>query len=172
MSCEYAPAEDTFLLCRYIDTISGDSALEVGSGSGFVTKLLERRFGYVACTDIDHRILREQTHPAQNRICCHAADAIRYKFDVIVSNPPYLDTEDVRFGDTDGGPGGVSVPISFLHSMAPRLKPDGHIAMVISSLSRLDILAEQARRLGMLHEIAMRQRLFFEELYVVRMAYR
>ena len=169
MSPEYTPAEDTFLLCDYIDTISGYSALEVGSGSGFVTKLLESRFDFVVCTDIAHDVLCNQTHMAQNRICCNAADAIHYKFDVIVSNPPYLDTDTIQFPDTDGGPGGIQVPMMFLRSAAPLLHKDGHMAMVLSSLSRYDIIMRQARTMGFQSDIVLKRRLFFEELYIVKM---
>ncbi|MXX20453.1 MAG: methyltransferase [Cenarchaeum sp. SB0661_bin_35] len=168
MSSEYTPAEDTFLLCDYIDTISGESALEIGSGSGFVTRLLESRFDFVACTDIDHTVLRNQTHATENRICCNAADAIHYKFDVIVSNPPYLDTKTIRFLDTDGGCGGVQVPIIFLRSAVPLLHMNGHIAMVMSSLSRYDLFTQEASGMGLCSEIVMRRHLFFEDIYIVR----
>lgn len=172
MSVEYTPAEDTFLLCDYIDTIYGESALEIGSGSGFVTKLLESRFDFVVCTDIDYTTLYNQTYAAQNRICCNAADAIHHKFDVIVSNPPYLDTKTVQFLDTDGGPGGIEVPVRFLHSATPLLHRDGHIAMVMSSLSRYDLLVQEASAVGLHSEIAIKRRLFFEEIYIVKMYYR
>lgn len=169
MSSEYTPAEDTFLLCDYIDTISGESALEIGSGSGFVTRLLESRFDFVVCTDVDCAVLCDQTYAAQNRICCNAADAIHYKFDVIVSNPPYLDTKTIRFLDTDGGPGGIQVPITFLHSAAPLLRRGGHIAMVMSSLSKYDLFIQEAFDMGLDSEIIMKKNLFFEEIYIVKM---
>lgn len=168
---EYPPSEDTFLLCDYIEGLSGGSALEIGSGSGYVTGLLERRFGFVACTDISHRVLANQTYPAQNRICCNAADAVRGQFDVIVSNPPYLDSNPVLFRETDGGRGGIEVPGMFMRSAAPLLRRGGQLAMVVSSLSRYDMLIALAESLGMSAQIAMRKKLFFEELYVMRAAY-
>lgn len=168
---EYLPAEDTFLLCDYIETISGVSALDIGSGSGYVTRALEGRFEFVVCTEINHTILSNQTYPSTNRICCHAADALCARFDVIVSNPPYLATDDIRFQDTDGGMGGVQIPGLILRSAAPLLKRGGHIAMITSSLSRYDTLIEMAKSAGLSAEIVMRKKLFFEELYVMRAAY-
>ena len=169
---EYEPAEDTFLLCDYVGGLSGTSALDVGSGSGYVTRLLEQRFDLVVGTEIDFCVLKNQTYPAQNRICCHAADAICHEFDVIVSNPPYLDTPDISFLDTDGGPDGVQVPHQFLRSAAPLLAPGGEMGMVVSSLSRHDMLAEWAASMGLRAEIAARRRLFYEELYVMRFTHR
>lgn len=168
---EYSPAEDTFLLCDYIDTISGDSALDIGSGSGYVTCALQNRFGFVACTEINYDILLNQTYPAANRICCRAADALCGQFDVIVSNPPYLATDTVRFQDTDGGVDGVQIPGLILRSAAPLLRRGGHIAMITSSLSRYDTLMAMANSIGLRADIAMRKKLFFEELYVMRAVY-
>lgn len=169
---EYPPSEDTFLLCDYVRGISGGSALEIGAGSGYVSRVLEENFGLVVCTEISRRVLADQTYPAGNRVCCNAADALRGRFDLIVSNPPYLDTPGISFRATDGGRDGVEVSCMFLRSAAPLLGRDGQIAMVASSLSRHDVLADLASSLGLNITVAMRKKLFFEELYVLRMAYR
>ncbi len=168
---EYTPSEDTYLLCDYIEELSGESALEIGGGSGYVSKVLERNFKRVVCTEISFHILCNQTYPVTNPVCCNAADAIHGQFDAILSNPPYLDTEVIRFPDTDGGPGGIAIPGMFMCSAAPLLKPGGQLAMITSSLSRYDQLLNLARSLGLHAEIAMKKKLFFEELYVLR-AYR
>lgn len=169
---EYEPAEDTFLLCDYVEGLSGSRALDIGSGSGYVTRLLERNFDMVVGTDIDLCVLENQTYPAENIVCCNAADALNCMFDTIVSNPPYLDTTQIRFLDTDGGPGGVYIPTKILHSAAPLLAPGGNMGIVMSSLSRHDVLAAQAAALGLRTEIVARRRLFYEELYVLRLTYR
>ena len=169
---EYAPAEDTYLLCDYARGLSGEAALDVGSGSGYVTRLLEQNFGFVVGTDINHHVLCHQTYPAQNRVCCNAADALCCKFDVIVSNPPYLDTDTIRFLDTDGGPGGMAVPAAIVRSAAPLLAPGGEMGMVVSSLSRYDDLVWLADSMGLKAEIALRRRLFYEDLYVLRLVHR
>ena len=168
---EYPPSEDTFLLCDYIEGLYGEAALEVGSGSGYITRILERRFGLVACTDISHCILANQTYRAENRICCNAADALRGQFDLIVSNPPYLDADPIRFQDTDGGSEGMQVSCMFVRSAAPLLRRGGQMAVVSSSLSRHDRLMETAESMGMRARIAMRKKLFFEDLFVVRIDY-
>ena len=164
---EYIPSEDTYLLCDYIQRLVGESALEIGSGSGYVSKELEKYFKLVVCTEISLHILQHQTYPATNRVCCNAADAIHGKFDVIVSNPPYLSTDTIQFPDTDGGPGGVVMPSIFMRSAAPLLKPGGHMAMIVSSLTEYGKLINLAESLGLHANIAARKKLFFEELYVL-----
>lgn len=169
---EYEPAEDTFLLCDYIEGLSGRTALDIGTGSGYVTRLLEQNFDVVACTDIDPHILKNQTYTTQNRVCCNAADALRGLFDLIVSNPPYLDTNTILFPDTDGGQGGVVVPGEFLRSATPLIAPDGEMVMITSSLSRYRDLIQQAASSGLTADIVLSRRLFYEELYVMRFAHR
>ena len=49
----YEPAEDTFFLEDYIKNQKGQCALEIGTGSGYLTKILEKNFDFVVGTDID-----------------------------------------------------------------------------------------------------------------------
>jgi release factor glutamine methyltransferase len=41
---EYEPAEDTFFIAEHVEKEKGTSALDVGSGSGYLTKLLSQNF--------------------------------------------------------------------------------------------------------------------------------
>jgi len=41
---EYPPSEDTFFMANYIENVKGDFALDIGSGSGYLTKLLSENF--------------------------------------------------------------------------------------------------------------------------------
>ena len=43
---EYEPAEDTFFMAEYVEKEKGKSALDVGSGSGYLTKLLSQNFSF------------------------------------------------------------------------------------------------------------------------------
>lgn len=49
----YRPAEDTFFLADNIASETGKSALDVGSGSGYLTQLLSKNFNFVVGTDIN-----------------------------------------------------------------------------------------------------------------------
>ena len=164
---EYAPAEDTFLLDDHVRGRSGRRALDIGSGSGYITRSLEGSFGTVVGTDVSHAVLRGQTYAGANRVCCDGADALSGQFDLVVCNPPYLATDRIDDVATDGGPGGTLVPLRLLRSAAPRIAPGGSLLIVASSLSRYDELIAEAERLGLAAGVLARKRLFFEELVVV-----
>ena len=57
---EYPPSEDTFFIANYIENETGDYALDVGSGSGYLTKLLCDNFSFVVGTDINYDVLQHQ----------------------------------------------------------------------------------------------------------------
>ena len=63
---EYSPAEDTFFIADYIEKEKGLSALDVGSGSGYLTKLLSEKFTFVVGTDINFVVLKNQTYSTKN----------------------------------------------------------------------------------------------------------
>ena len=78
---------------RSVKCYRGKSALEIGVGSGIVLKALRENFKIVAGTDIDFASLRYCKENLSKEImvaCCDAASAFHYRFDLIVSNPPYF----------------------------------------------------------------------------------
>lgn len=164
---EYPPSEDTFFMAGWIAGERGERALDIGSGSGYLTKLLSENFGTVIGTDIDHDILAGQTYRTENLVCCNGADALGAKFDLIVCNLPYLATDHILDPATDGGPRGLEAPRRILDSAAPRLKRGGKLVYVTSSLSDYGSLLDYARGLGLETGIVARKKLFFEELLLV-----
>ena len=168
---EYPPSEDTFFLADYIERApSGLTALDVGSGSGYITKLLHDSFEFVVGTDINCRVLRNQSgaYRTENLVCCSGSDAIRAGFDLAVCNPPYLATDSVTFESTDGGPGGLEVPARILDSVYGNVRPGGRLAIVTTTLSDYDGLMRHAMMTGFADaRIVARKRLFFEELLLV-----
>ena len=166
-SGEYPPSEDTFLLADRIAGERGASALDIGSGSGYLTRILEANFGLVVGTDIDLAALRGQTYGAENPVCCSGADALRHGFDLVVCNMPYLATERVEDPATDGGPGGTEVPGRILRSARRVMGRGGRLLFVTSSLSDYPALVGLAASLGLRARVAARRRLFFEELVLV-----
>lgn len=165
---EYVPAEDTFFLADYIEGMSGDAALDIGSGSGYLTRMLEERFSLAVGTDIDFAVLANQTYRASNTVCCHGASGLGVKFDLIVCNLPYLDTDEISDVATDGGHGGLEVARDILDTVPACLRPGGTLLLVTSSLSDCAGLVLYCNTLGMDAEVVARKRLFFEELILVR----
>ena len=104
----YLPSDDTIFLANTVNRYSGTLALEIGTSSGIVLMELAKNFSAVIGTDIDLCSLKRLLEMSRNQrvICCHAASALHsIKFDLIVTNPPYLPNSTGHVDKTiDGGP--------------------------------------------------------------------
>lgn len=164
---EYEPSEDTFFLAEYIEKEKGQSALDVGSGSGYLTKLLSQNFSFVIGTDINFPVLKNQTYKTKNLICCNASDALNYEFDLVICNLPYLATDEILDIATDGGYEGFEIPKKILDSIYDKIAPTGKLLFMTSSLSNFQKLIAYAQNLGLKSQIIAKKKLFFEELILV-----
>ena len=99
----YPPSEDTFFLADYIKHEKGESALDIGTGSGYLATILEKSFSLVVGTDLIFNVLKKQEYFTTNNVCCNGADAINQQFDLVICNMPYLNTDEVLDVRTDGG---------------------------------------------------------------------
>ena len=164
---EYPPSEDTFFIVENIENEKGNFALDVGSGSGYITKFLTENFSFVVGTDINFPVLTKQTYKTQNIICCNGSDALNVKFDFIVCNLPYLATDEIIDIATDGGKDGFEIPKKIFDSVNNNLKENGKFVFVTSSLSKYQKLIDYVEKLGMKTRIIAKKKLFFEELILV-----
>lgn len=165
---EYPPSEDTFFIAKNIENEQGQYALDIGSGSGYLTKLLTENFSLVVGTDINCNVLQHQTsYKTNNLICCNGSDALRIKFDFIVCNLPYLATDEILDIATDGGYEGFEIPKNIFDSVQKNLKNNGKFIFVTSSLSNYEKLIDYVQKLGLNARIIAKKRLFFEELILV-----
>ena len=164
---EYPPSEDTFFIADYIDNEQGDCALDIGSGSGYLTKLLSKNFSFVVGTDINYKVLKHQTYKTNNLVSCNGSDALKIKFDFIVCNLPYLATDEILDIATDGGTEGFEIPKKIFDSACNNLKENGKFVFVTSSLSNYQKLIDYVQKLGLTSEIVAKKKLFFEELILI-----
>ena len=164
---EYPPSEDTFFIADYLEKEKGDSALDVGSGSGYLTSLLSKNFSFVLGTDINFSVLKNQTFQTENLICCNGADALNFQFDLVVCNLPYLATDNIIDIATDGGFEGFEIPKKIFDSVWDKIKPKGKFVFITSSLSNYQKLINYAQKLGLKPRILAKKKLFFEELILI-----
>ena len=164
---EYPPSEDTFFIVDNIENEKGNFALDVGSGSGYLTKLLCKNFSFVVGTDINFNVLKNQTYKTKNIVCCNGSDALKIKFDFIVCNLPYLATDTIIDIATDGGEEGFEIPKKIFDSIINNMAENGKFIFVTSSLSNYQKLIEYAQKLGLKTRIMAKKKLFFEELILV-----
>jgi release factor glutamine methyltransferase len=175
----YAPSDDTFLLADCIREYSGTWALEIGVGSGLLLDILEKNFAYVAGSDIDLQALqhcKQQKTSAANilLVCCDAGSAFGIgKFDLIVSNPPYLpddDNNNIRDLPVHGGPTGIEATVHFINSALPLLAEDGKMLIVISSFANSSALDKVVVENNMHKKVVKEKRLFYETLSIVEVS--
>lgn len=137
----YTPREDSFLLLEEAkkEVRTDDTAVEVGTGSGYVAAGLSGMAGIVA-TDINpHAVLmaRRRGVPV---IRTDLTGGLRKVFSLVLFNPPYLPTHpSERLDDwleyaLDGGEDGCEVVQRFLKKVPDLLLPGGRVLILISSL--------------------------------------
>ncbi len=163
----YVPAEDSFFLADFVENKQGKSALDIGTGSGIIAKTLSKNFSFVVATDINISALKKAHEAIDNYICCNAADALQFNFDLIVCNLPYLPSDDLHDIAVDGLHDGVDIPSMIIKSASQRIMPGGKLIFLTSSLADYDVLVQLCKSLGFDANIAAKKKLFYEELVIV-----
>lgn len=163
----YVPAEDSFFLADYLENKQGRSALDIGTGSGIIAKTLSKNFSLVVATDINIFALKKAHEVIDNCICCNAADALQYSFDLIVCNLPYLPSDELRDLAVDGLHNGVDIPSMIIKSATPRIMPGGKLIFLTSSLADYNTIIQLCKSLGFDASIVAKKKLFYEELVIV-----
>ena len=177
----YIPAEDSYLLAENLEIKSGQSVLEIGTGSGIVAMYASRLTDKVTATDInfDAITLAESNFKANNidnieLLFGNLFEPVKNrKFDVILFNTPYLPTEEGEVLDDtinyafDGGLNGRKVIVLFLNKVTNHLNDGGIVQLIQSSLSDNDETLNKLDELGFIAEIAKKEHYFFEDIVLI-----
>ena len=163
----YSPAEDTIFLANQIQNEKGQFALDIGTGSGYLAKVLLPNFDLVVATDIIFDTAKKAHSAIENCVCCNAADALHAEFDLIVCNMPYLPSDKITDVTVDGSHEGVTVPLKIIKSAKNVLKKGGKILFLTSSLANYKELLKQTESLGFKVRIIATTKMFFEEIILV-----
>lgn len=163
----YSPAEDTIFFANYIQNEKGNNALDIGTGSGYLAKVLLPNFNLVVTTDINYDSIKKAHTIIDNCVCCNAADALGIDFDLIVCNMPYLPSDKIIDAAVDGLQEGLEIPLQIIKSAKSVLKKNGKIIFLTSSLANYKKLIKQTGSLGLHVKIVATKKMFFEELILV-----
>lgn len=169
----YPPSEDTYLLrdAAVEEARSGDTALEVGTGSGVVAEALEEHAERVVATDINPSAVRAAHERGVSAVRTDLVAALDATFDLVVFNPPYLPSTDETPDDSmshalGGGETGRETAERFLEDVKRVLAPEGSVLLVASSLSGVEHFEN---REDYTVERVATERYFFEEIVVLRL---
>ena len=118
-----------------IENEKGGFALDIGSGSGYLTKLLTENFSFVVGTDINFDVLKNQTYKTENLVCCSGSEALKIKFNFIVCNLPYLATDKILDVATDGGVEGFEIPKKIFDSVVCNMAENGKCVSLLKPIT-------------------------------------
>ena len=157
----YQPAEDSHLLadaaCDDLADVDESSVvLEVGTGSGYVAgRIDDETPARVIAADLNPHAVRQAREAGleavrADLVAPFADDAL----EAVVFNPPYLPTDpDNEWDDwmeraLSGGEDGRAVIDPFLADVGRVLAPDGSVYLLVSSLTGVDEVVEEAGEHG------------------------
>ncbi|NHJ04978.1 MAG: methyltransferase domain-containing protein [Candidatus Heimdallarchaeota archaeon] len=152
----YDPAEDSFLLTENIQINLNNKVLEIGSGSGYVSIYLAKKFPQAEyfCVDINYYAANITNRNAISNnvnistICSDLYNSFNTPtthqsiFDVIIFNSPYLPVSEIGILEKawSGGANGLEIVKNFIENLPKFLKEDGRSYLVVSSKTNTQLL--------------------------------
>lgn len=173
----YYPSEDSCLLAENVKPKAGCSALDAGCGSGIQSlNMLCNGASHVLAVDINPACLKAtQSNCAaagfSKKIDVRKSDLfekVPEKFDLIAFNPPYVESEEVRFVDLDGGKKGREVLDRFLEQFPEHLNEGGECYFLQTDINGYKETEKRLKQSGLKFEVVARKKGFFEELAVYK----
>ena len=172
----YEPAKDTFLLAENLAVGEGDTALDVGTGTGLIALLMARKARFVLGVDINPLAVELARENARlNGIrnvefrLSDLFERVDGKFDVITFNAPYLPGEPEEPIDLAlvGGKTGREVLDRFIKEVPDYLKPGGTVQIVQSSITGIEETLKRLEKVGLTARVAAKRHVFFEDIVLI-----
>ena len=172
----YEPAEDSYLLQKYVKKYAEGKVLDIGTGSGIqaTTAAKKKNVDSVLAVDIDNDVissLKKEIKKKKNndKITLRESDLfsnVMGKFDTIIFNPPYLpDDENVKDSALYGGKQGYEILEQFISEVSDYLNESGIVLIVFSSLTKKEKVDQAIEGNLLKFEELDSEKLFFEKLY-------
>lgn len=174
----YDPSDDSYLLLKVVEVRSGETFLEVGSGTGLVAVHAAKLGAKVVASDASpHAVACTRRNAARNNVRLEAVQSDLFEnvggiFDVIAFNPPYLPGEVTSTSWLErawsGGEEGSEIAVRFLDQAWKHLAPGGRIYIILSSIGGLTSVLRSFRdRYD--SEMLAEQHMFFESIFAYRL---
>ncbi|MEA2269480.1 MAG: release factor glutamine methyltransferase [Solirubrobacteraceae bacterium] len=180
----FRPHSDTWLLAAHMraQMRPGAAVLDVCTGSGAIAVTAARHgAGAVTAIDVSRRaVLTARVNARLNGVRIRAlrgdllAPVAGERFDVIVSNPPYVPAEDDRLPTRgperawDAGTDGRALLDRICDAAPAHLGPGGILLLVHSSVRGLDPTVRRLERAGLAVDVLERRRGAFGPLLTAR----
>jgi release factor glutamine methyltransferase len=177
----YEPAEDSYLLQRFVREYAFGRVLDVGTGSGIqaLTATQNKNVREVIAVDINEdvidKIKESKEVQLSGRIKAKVSDLfsnVKNQFDVIIFNPPYLPQDKIGKEIIEdpalyGGKQGWEVSERFFSEVTNYLSSNGKILFLFSSLTNKEKIEEIiSKNLLDFKQLAEEKMPMFETLYV------
>ena len=172
----YSPSDDTLLMISAMNPQTGQSVLEMGTGSGIIALHCAKAGCKVTAADISENSLDCAKNNAEinnlkiNFIQSDLFSNITEKYNMIIFNPPYLSGKDAEVLAVDdkrqliGGEIGHEISVKFMEQAIQHLADNGRIYLLTSTETSEKVI-QRARQLFLVDKIV-EQRMFFEVLAV------
>jgi release factor glutamine methyltransferase len=179
----YEPAEDSFLAADNLNIKENDDVLDVGTGCGILAIVAARNARKAVATDVNPHAVTCAKRNAEINSLAHKVDVRRgalfqpvrrnEKFNLIIFNAPYLpsdpDEDKSWLGKSwAGGPTGRQLIDKFIQEAPKRLKRNGRILLVQSTLADIDETVKKLREEGLHPEIIAQKKAAFETIALIQ----
>jgi len=166
----YEPAEDSFLLQKYVEKYAFGKVLDIGSGSGIQAEAALKKTKNILAVDINKEAVKLLKGKGINSKYSDLFSNVKGKFDLIIFNPPYLPEEEKEDLETKlvttGGKYGYEILERFFKNAKKFLNKNGKILIVFSSLTNKKKVDSLVKKYGFKIKLLEEKGLFFERLYV------
>lgn len=174
----YQPAEDSYLLQKFVRRYATGRVLDIGTGSGIqaLTAIEVPSVREVVAVDINSRAVEALKKEIEKRklrkIKVLQGDLFEYlegSFNVVIFNPPYL-PQDKGIEDRAlyGGKKGWEISERFFREVSRHMFPEGVVLFLFSSLTNKQKIEEILEHNLLQWEELGEEKIAFENLYVYK----
>ena len=174
----YQPAEDSYLLQKFVSRYAYGRVLDVGTGSGIqaITALGNPQVREVVAIDIDAEAVSVFEQKVQKQklrkikvLKSDLFEEVSGYFNVIIFNPPYLPQDQgIKDRAIYGGKKGWEISERFFKEVSNHLFPEGEILFLFSSLTNKQKIEEMLSHNLLGWEELGEEKIAFETLYAYK----